>query len=162
MYNTKRREAKLMYTVYGIVNSEKVLYVGKTVNMQRRKYEHTYRRRLDKSYSFITIETGLTKEEAKVSEERYIQYYGTFDNGWNITAGEGTRRVETKHGDGRFVEGNRLSDRRKRKPVLCVETNETFTSVKECASKMGINEFGIYKVCDGINKTYKKYRFQYI
>lgn len=151
-----------MYTVYAIKQGEKVLYVGKTINLQRRKCEHRYRRRLDKSYSFVQLQTTLNKEEAKKIEEQYILKYDTFRNGWNVTAGEGSRLVETKNGDGRFSNGNRLSDKRVRKRVKCLETGEIFNSVKECSLKMGINEGGIYKTCDGQQKAYKKNHFQYI
>ena len=151
-----------MYTIYLIKRYEEVLYVGKTVNFTRRRYEHTYRRKLDKSYSFEIIKTDLSNEEAKSLEEYFINEYDTFKNGWNRTAGEGSRRVSTKNGDGRFVKGNKIFSLREKKKVLCVETGEIFESVKECADYMGIFESGIYQVCNGSNKTYKKMHFEYM
>ena len=151
-----------MYTVYAIKQHGKVLYVGKTVNLQRRKWEHTYRKKLDKTYSFEVLEDNLTKEEAKTKEEFYINKYDTFLNGWNRTAGEGTKKVKTKQGDGRFKKGNRMVEKRKIKKILCVETGEIYDSVKECAEDIQGTESGIYKVCNGQNKTYKKMHFEYI
>jgi|BioPla2DNA2_1021312.scaffolds.fasta_scaffold80880_3 hypothetical protein len=151
-----------MYTVYAIKQHGKVLYVGKTVNLQRRKWEHTYRKKLDKTYSFEVLEDNLTKEEAKTKEEFYINKYDTFLNGWNRTAGEGTKKVKTKQGDGRFKKGNRMVEKRKIKKILCVETGEIYDSVKECAEDIQGTEYGIYKVCNGQNKTYKKMHFEYI
>jgi hypothetical protein len=149
-----------MYTVYIIKQGEKVFYVGKTVNFQRRKWEHTYRRKLDKTYTFLILEEGLTKEEAKKKEEFYIEKFGTFLNGWNRTAGEGTRKVKTKKGDGRFEKGNKVAKPRKR--VLCIDTGKIYDSVKECAIDIDGTEKGIYKVCNKENKTYKKMKFEYI
>jgi len=149
-----------MYTVYIIKQGEKVFYVGKTVNFQRRKWEHTYRRKLDKTYTFLILEEGLTIEEAKKKEEFYIEKFDTFLNGWNRTAGEGTRKVKTKKGDGRFEEGNKVAKPRKR--VLCIDTGKMYDSVKECAKDINGTEKGIYKVCNQENKTYKKMKFEYI
>ena len=151
-----------MYTVYVIKQDEKVLYIGKTVNFQRRKWEHTYRRKLDKTYSFEILEDNLSKEEAKTKEEFYIKKYDTFLNGWNRTAGEGTKNVKTKQGDGRFKKRNRMVENRKIKKIVCIETGKIYESVKECAIDICGSESGIYKVCNGQNKTYKKMRFQYV
>ena len=70
-----------MYTIYKIEKDEKVLYIGKTVNFKRRKWEHTYRRKLDKTYKFEIIESNLSAEDAKKREEYYIKLYDTFKNG---------------------------------------------------------------------------------
>jgi predicted GIY-YIG superfamily endonuclease len=44
-----------MYSIYKIEKDGKVLYIGKTINFQRRKWQHTYKRKLDKTYNFIVI-----------------------------------------------------------------------------------------------------------
>lgn len=66
-----------MYTVYKIEKDSKILYIGKTNNFKRRKWEHTYKRKLDKSYNFTIIAEKLTKEEAKQKEEEFILKYDT-------------------------------------------------------------------------------------
>ena len=151
-----------MYTIYIIKQNEKAFYVGKTVNFKRRMYEHRYRKKLDKSFQFIILEEKLTREDAKIREEYYIEKYNTFKNGWNRTAGEGTRKVKTKQGDGRFSKGNQAAKNRKLKRVLCVETGKVYDSVKECAEAIDGKEFSVYNVCRGQNKTYKKMHFKYI
>lgn len=151
-----------MHTVYLIKQHEKVLYIGKTVDFKRRKSQHTCRRKLDKTYSFEIIEDNLSKEEAKTKEEFYIKKYDTFLNGWNQTAGEGTKNVKTKEGDGRFRKGNRMVEKRKIKKVVCIETGKKYESVKECAIDICGSESGVYKVCNGQSKTYKKMHFQYV
>lgn len=151
-----------MYTIYIIKQNEKAFYVGKTVNFKRRMYEHRYRKKLDKSFQFIILEEKLTREDAKIREEYYIEKYNTFRNGWNRTAGEGARKVKTKQGDGRFSKGNQAAKNRKLKRVLCVETGKVYDSVKECAEAIDGKEFSVYNVCRGQNKTYKKMHFKYI
>ena len=123
-----------MYTVYAIKRHDKVLYVGKTINFKRRMYEHRYRKKLDKTHQFLILEENLPQADAKIKEEFYISKYDTFENGWNRTAGEGTRNVKSKQGDGRFTKGNDAVKYRKIKKVFCVETGETYNTVKECAS----------------------------
>ena len=151
-----------MYTIYIIKQNEKAFYVGKTTNFKRRMYEHRYRRKLDESFQFIILEEKLTQEDAKIREEYYIEKYNTFENGWNRTAGEGTRKVKTKQGDGRFSKGNQAAKNRKLKRVLCVETGKVYDSVKECAEAIDGKEFSVYNVCRDQNKTYKKMHFKYI
>ena len=151
-----------MYTVYIIKQNEKVFYVGKTANFKRRMYEHRYRKKLDNSFQFIILEENLTQDDAKIREEYYIEKHDTFKNGWNRTAGEGTRKVKTKQGDGRFSKGNQAAKNRKPKKVLCVETGKVYNSVKECAEAINGKESSIYNVCRGQNKTYRKMHFKYI
>ena len=151
-----------MYTVYVIKQNDKVYYVGKTINFKRRVYEHRYRRNLDKTYLFVALEDNLSKEDAKIKEEFYIEKYNTIEKGWNRTAGEGSRKVKNAQGDGRFSKGNEEFKKRKIKKVICVETGKIYDSVRECAKDMGVYESGIYQVCNGANKTYNKMHFEYI
>lgn len=151
-----------MYTIYKIQQNEKVHYVGKTINFKRRTREHRYRRKLDNTYQFIILEENLSQEDAKKREEFYIDKYNTFLNGWNRTAGEGSRKVKTKQGDGRFTKGNKAAKGKNLRKVLCVDTGVVYDSVKECAEAIGGKEFSVYNVCRGQNKTYKKMRFKYI
>ena len=151
-----------MYTIYKIQKDEKVYYIGKTIDFKRRVYQHRYRKKLDKSYEFIILEDDLSQEEAKKKEEYYIAKYDTFLSGWNRTAGEGTRKVKTKEGDGRFKKGNQAAKGKNLKKVLCVDTGVVYGSVKECARAIDGKEFSVYNVCRGHRKTYKKMHFEYI
>lgn len=151
-----------MYTVYKIEKDEKILYIGKTVNFQRRKWEHTYRKKLDKTFKFAAIETNLDKDNAKKLEEYYIALYDTVSNGWNRTYGEGTRKVKTKDGDGRFKQNNELHKLRKKKRVLHIDTGIEYDSARECAENIGIEPIYVNKVCNGSYKSYKKMKFKYI
>lgn len=151
-----------MYTLYVIKKDNHVLYVGKTINFVRRKYEHTYRRKLDKSYIFEIIKGNLTKNEAKELEEKYIDMYDTFNNGWNTTAGEGSRKVKSKNGDGRFQQNNKLHELRKKKKVLHIDTGIKYNSARECAENLNILPVYVNRVCGGLRKSYKKMHFKYI
>lgn len=151
-----------MYTIYVIKQNGSVLYVGRTVNFKRRVYEHRYRRNLDKSYEFIKIDEAETKETAKRLESEYIQKYDTIKHGWNVSECDGGKGIPNRRGDGRFVAGNTAFQARKKKRVLHIETNVIYESIKQCAEIEGISETGIYKVCNGQNKTYKRQHYSYI
>ena len=151
-----------MYTIYKIVKENKILYIGKTVNFKRRKWEHTYRRKLDKTYEFIVIFDNLTKEEAKLKEEELIKKYDTVNNGWNRTYGEGHKGTKTKNGDGRFRANNEIHKLRKKKRVLHIETGIEYNSARECSEALNFPIVSIHKVCNGERKSYKKNHFKYI
>ena len=151
-----------MYTIYKIEKDGKILYIGKTINFQRRKREHTYKRKLDKTYNFIVIIDNLTREEAKLKEEELIKKYDTVNNGWNRTYGEGHKGVETKNNDGRFKPNNEIHKLRKKKKVLHIETGIEYNSVRECGEALGFPSNPIHYVCNGGRKSYKKNHFKYI
>ena len=151
-----------MYSVYKIEKDDKILYIGKTINFKRRKWEHTYRRKLDKTYNFIVIIDNLTKEEAKLKEEELIKKYDTVNNGWNRTYGEGTKGVKTKSNDGRFKPNNEIHKLRKKKRVLHIETGIIYNSARECGEELGFPPNKINTVCCGNYKSYKKNHFKYI
>ncbi len=48
-----------------------------------------------------------------------------------------------------------------RKPVICLETGETFDSLTSAGKTLGINSGGIYYVCEGRNKQAKGMHFKY-
>lgn len=151
-----------MYTIYAIKQNDKIWYVGKTTNFQRRTYTHRYRRKLDKSYKFVVLEETDSKHLAKQLEEEYILKYDTVKNGWNKTFGDGTKGVKSRQGDGRFKVGNKAFLARTKKKVLHIETGQTYDSVKECAEKENLSLHGLYKVCNGQNKSYRKQHYRYI
>ena len=152
-----------MYTIYGIKKEGKILYIGKTKNLKRRKKEHIYKRDLDQSYVFVEIKTNLSKEDAKALEEKFIEEYNTLNNGWNKTGGEGSFKVKTHEGDGRFVKGNKIHELRNKKRVIHLETGKEYNSAKECAEFLNIEDYShINKVCSGRRKSYKGMHFEYI
>lgn len=151
-----------MYTIYKIEKDGKIFYIGKTVDFKRRKWEHTYRRKLDKSYKFEIIESNLSAEDAKKREEYYINLYDTFKNGWNRTCGEGTKGVPNKKNDSRFKKGNKMYLKRQTKRVLHIDTNTEYESARECGEALGFPPDKINSACNGTRKSYKKNRFRYI
>lgn len=152
----------MSYTVYSILEDGKTVYVGMTNNMQRRKREQRYKRKLDGRHTFHTFAYGIDKEAAVFLEENLIKKYNTVENGWNVASGYGGKGLPTIENEGRFSKGNNLWTKREWKKVLCVETGDVFNTVKDCAENMGITETGVYKVCNGYRKTYKKLHFEYI
>ena len=151
----------MSYTVYAILENDKPVYVGMTNNFNRRKSEQKYTRNLDERHAFKTLHYGINKEEARLSEEKFIKKYNTINDGWNIANGFGGKGLPTVENGGQFSKGNKKWKRRELKRVLCVDTGETFDSVRDCAKAMNLKEGGIYKACNGFRKTYKKLRFEY-
>ena len=83
----------LIYTVYMIKLNEVVMYVGKTSDFERRKYEHL--NRIGTTYSAVPDGLDLSEvtiikakdfsdsEEALKYEDELILQYNTINNGWN-------------------------------------------------------------------------------
>lgn len=115
-----------MYSVYVIEKENKIFYVGKTINFKRRIYQHRYRRKLDKTYTFREIEKNLTAEEAKKREKYYITKFNTFIDGWNKNKGEGNEGLTFSNGEkGTFTKGNEIWKKRPLKK-LSVLSQEQF------------------------------------
>lgn len=153
-----------MKTIYCIKNDkETIIYIGQTKNFQRRKWEHTYRKHIPKTYKFEII-TECSDEEAIELERYYIELYDTVKNGLNIVYGNGQYGIKGQKGfGGRFQKGNEVWKKRETKRVMCVESGKIYESAKLCAEDMGIKDYSqINKVCKGIRKTYYKYHFEYI
>jgi group I intron endonuclease len=53
-------------------------------------------------------------------------------------------------------------DKRKRKPVLCLENNKKYNSIKKASKELNIPETGIYNCLSGFQKTTRNHRFKYI
>lgn len=151
-----------MYTIYMIKKDNNVMYIGKTINFKRRKWEHTYRRKLDKSYNFVILLDGLTKDEAKLKEEEFIIKYDTVKRGWNKTYGEGSKGISAKENSGRFQNNNDMHKLRIKKRVLHIETGIEYDSARECGECLGFPPGKINNVCNGNRKSYKKNHFKYI
>lgn len=47
-------------------------------------------------------------------------------------------------------------------PIICIETNEEFQSINQCAKKMNLDRKAIERVLKGVYKQTKGYTFEYI
>ena len=56
---------------------------------------------------------------------------------------------------------NKLLEKSKRKPVLCIETNTEYKSIREAYRKTNINDNHIGEAIKGIRKTAGGYHWQY-
>lgn len=150
-----------MKTIYCIKNDKnKVIYVGQTINLKRRMYEHRYRKKLPKSYTFVEI-CKCNEKEANEIEKYYIDFYKTIENGYNKVHGIGSEGI--KENKGRFKKNNEIWKKRKTKKVYCFENGKIYNSAKDCAKELNIkNHYKINDVCSGNRKSYKKYHFKYI
>ena len=153
-----------MKTIYCIKNDiGKIIYVGQTKNLQRRKWEHRYRKHIPKDYTFEVIEE-CEDSQAINKEKYYIALYNTVENGINIVYGNGHFGIKGSNGfGGRFQQGNKAWKNRKLKKVKCIETGKIYDSVTLCATDMGIKDCcKIHNVCNGLKKSYHKYHFEYV
>lgn len=95
-------------------DENKIVYIGQTVNLPLRHYRHTkvdpfdeglkeYNYPLSRgirkygieSYDLIILEDNLLKEQLDEREKYWIQYYDTYNNGYNQTLGGNTQLMPT-------------------------------------------------------------------
>lgn len=152
-----------MKTIYCIKNQDgKIVYVGQTKNFQRRKWEHTYRKHIPKTYTFEVLEE-CSDSDAINREKFYINKFNTIECGLNIVCGNGQSGIYGNGFGGRFEKGNKAWSNRTLKKIRCLETDTIYDNVKECAESLGIKDATkIYGVCNGFRKSYHKYHFEYI
>ena len=152
-----------MKTIYCIKDdSGKIIYIGQTINFQRRIYEHRYKKHIPKTYSFEIIEQ-CDDNEAYEKERYYISLYNTVENGLNIIHGNGQYGIKGTGFYSRFEKGNTIWKNRKWRKVKCLENGIIYNSAKECAESLGIENAGrINNVCNGNRKSYRKYHFEYV
>lgn len=81
------------------------------------------------NFDHLILYAELSKEDACEIEQHLIKKYKTQDKrfGYNITSGGAEK-----------------------KPVLCVETGEVFSCIKEAANQTGINKKQISNCCRGV------------
>lgn len=81
---------------------------------------------------------------------------------WDIGLRKGTdKQVETMRKTG-IKYGKKNGIKHRSKPVLCIETNQTFYSAREAARKLGLSHGNISKVIAGKQKTTGKLTFKYL
>lgn len=127
---------------------------------------------------------NLTKDEAIKKEIELIKLYKSNDikYGYNLTnGGEGFSGMhlseETKKKISNAMKGKtpynkgkkmnkaqyeRLIETRKRKKVRCINTNETFDSLKEASNYFNFDMRYISGVCRGVKKTTHGYSFEFV
>ena len=147
-----------MKVIYCIKNDKnEIIYVGQTVNLQRRKYEHRYRKHIPKTYNFEILE-NCEDNLASKRESYYIKLYNLTNNGLNKIIKNVENGIKT-----RFAKGNTIWKLRKTKKVKCLENGIIYNSAKECAISLGINNYSkINNVCNGNRKSFHKYHFEYV
>ena len=121
------------------------------------------------NFDHLILYAELSKEDACEIEQHLIRKYKTQDKrfGYNLTSGgemfkhsEESKRLMSEHRKGKglheFSETHkqRLRDNHgggaEKKPVLCVETGEVFSCIKEAANQTGINKKQISNCCRGV------------
>lgn len=107
--------------------------------------------------------TGLSKEDAEIKERQLISIYHTniHENGYNVELGgyhNGKTTKETREKISNSCKGkkHRFAKRKPKnqKPVICIETGETFPCAKDAQIIMGIDANNI-KHCCNHHKYYK-------
>jgi hypothetical protein len=134
------------------------------------------------------VQEYLTKEEAALLERMLIKQYNLLEVGLNISPGtiggcsvehsEKTRKYLSLINKGKKVSPEHASKNRVarlgkknsefhnkallegiRKPVLCLETGETYPSAKQAAKALNLSSSKISSVCCGTRKTTGKLHF---
>jgi hypothetical protein len=86
--------------------------------------------------------------------------------GKNKTAGNYHWCHATEKDTKGFLEEKIEKDKEKykalKKPVLCIETGQIFSSSRDAARELSIDSSGIRKVCRGTNKTCGGYHWEYV
>ena len=99
---------------YKKIDEDKIVYIGQTVNLKLRHYRHTKIDPFDeglkeynyplsrgirkygiKAYQLIILEEGIKKEDLDKREQYWINYYDTYNNGYNQTLGGNTQLMPT-------------------------------------------------------------------
>lgn len=137
--------------------NNKIKYIGFTSRaLSIRFKEHCRKFPERKKYHIELIEETEDKEIAKQKEIYYTLLYNTIEDGDNINLGMG----QSKSNKGSFQKGNTFGKKGTKK-VKCLETNEVFNSLTECANYFNLSISKISAVCQGKRKTTGKKHFIY-
>ena len=145
-------------------STNKIVYVGQTINLQDRhkrhikydpfdialrEYDYPLSRGIRKygesEYQLIILENNLTKEQLNDREKYWIQYYDTYFNGYNQTIG-GKNPIKP------------IFTEEKINQVIEMLKDESY-SYKDIMNKTGISMTHIYNINTG--KRRKKDNIQY-
>ena len=132
------------------------------------------------NFTHEIVADNLTKEKANELEMSLIKQFDTTnrDNGYNVTAGgegtlgyhlsEETKQKISQRKKGKYCGENnpnfgniyseevreKISQNRKdRKPVICVESNVIYTSMRKAEKQTGVSRKGISNCCIGKQDT---------
>lgn len=149
-------------------------YIGKSIKYEQRKIDHksAAKRGVQSHFCAAIRKYGWdaftweilyeSNDECELfeKEKHFIQKYDSLVNGYNMTlGGEGvsgcvpsieTRKKISESNKGKIFSTEhcqRLSDTRNRTPVLCLETNTQFSSIKDASRIMNLSVGGIYNSC---------------
>lgn len=147
-----------MYRIYCLKDkNNEIKYIGFTSReLEVRFKEHCKKFPERKNYHIELIEEINNKAVAKQKEIYYIKLYNTIENGDNINLGMG----QSNPNKGNFQVGNEFG-KKGTKMVKCIETNEIFNSLTECANYFNLSISKISAVCKGKRKTTGNKHFIY-
>lgn len=134
------------YYVYLIKDKEtdKVHYVGESVNPQRRFYQHTCKDgAFNRKDFYYEIHSEWKDRRASLSTEGFLK-----------------REHNLEH-----TESTRCWHWNRPKPIRAYKGDELvgeYYAIKECARRLEINKPNIVQVLTGWAKTYKGYTFEYV
>ena len=153
-------------------------YIGQSKNIRRRLLEHRKCKsfapvisKAIKKYGWENFDKELL-EQCSIDElnNREIYYIARYKPEYNLTiGGDGLKGYEpSSETKAKLSEAAKkqwqLPEQKARfqKPIICIETGETFESVKSAAIKAGVNHSSISQVLNGKTKTAGGYHWEYL
>jgi group I intron endonuclease len=151
-----------MIGIYKITNKTNgKIYIGQSIDIEGRIKDHLYRNyreqdlhgELDREIRRIGPENfeweilkECTKEELNQYEKEYISNYNSNNPeiGYNIKG------------------GGSPSYNGQERPIIDVQTLETYSSISECANKLNLNIGDISRVCNHLYGQIKGHQFMYL
>ncbi len=125
------------------------------------------------NFEHIILFDNLTEEEASQKEIELIQYYDSYNNGYNSDLGGSTinHSPETLEKMRQSMLGKRHTQETKDKisqskndekvSVLCIETQIIYQSLADAEKATGIDKSTICKCCQGINLSAGGFTWRY-
>lgn len=175
----------IIYCAYNLKNHKR--YIGQTIKpLQTRINLHYYssscslfHKALMKyakdDWVWSIIDIGEAGEELSQKEQYWISFYDTYNNrdkGYNLTkGGEGSLGVVISEEHKQKTRNTLLQTKINNyipktttisKPVRCIETDETFSSISEAAKAYGVSNEIIRKAASDINKMAGGYHWEFL
>lgn len=157
-------ETYCIYCYTNNINGKK--YIGQTKDVSKRCHKANYKNCIKfysaiekygyENFSFEILENNLTLEEANKKEEKYISFYNTVEEGYNIKSG-GLNNIYSQESK----EKMRISNKSKKR-IRCIETNQEFESAKEIERILGFANSNIIACCKGKLHTAYGYTWEYM
>lgn len=161
------------HSVYKITSPNGKVYIGCSSCVEKRWLHHIYNDAFSadiKKYGWSAFAKEVlakceTKAQAEEIEAQEIARHNSTDPsiGYNIASFKGRGKVAG------FFSGKNLSDEHrqkiaesKHKPVICVETQKVYRSVKEAEEATGISHSCISRVCRGERKKTANLHWKFV